>query len=390
MKLIPLYESILRTAHLTCSADGYVSRKLLGDPEPALIKGKRLVLPTPDHLAKTDNEVRFHPLSENILRGESEVLEFFRSALNIRMNYTLSLLVYQMMVIGTSPAVHKKLSPDQSLFLSKVKNADEKTLEVLQRLMKAMPYNQTQKAFVSIYLKKGGVVGDRKYMRAGIVTFPLYNELVKGELEVYGVKMRVKDRDSIRALLEYMFPNIDKVGSYSRGSDSQVAPFLDALMKSVMSLASPLNDLVELYKKHIDDPENMMFESGWVETFDNLEVMLPEIRKVPMQSGNEGSTTATAAAPAAESVAFAGTKQQEQPAATQPWKPTPAAAPATATQDRPRPYMVNNQANGWQQNNRPAYGGNQGGFQPNNYGNNNGGYGNRGGYGGGGGGFGRF
>jgi hypothetical protein len=40
----------------------------------------------------------------------------------------------------------------------------------------------------------------------------------------------------------------------------------------------------------LDEPDDMMIEDGWVETFDNLEVMIPEIRMIPMQAGNEGTT----------------------------------------------------------------------------------------------------
>jgi hypothetical protein len=68
-----------------------------------------------------------------------------------------------------------------------------------------------------------------------------------------------------------------------------VAPYLDALMKTSMALASRFNDILTQYADYIDDGEKLMFDSDWVDTFTDLGVMKAEIRKVPMQAGNEGS-----------------------------------------------------------------------------------------------------
>lgn len=290
MKLLDLYKSILATCNLRVSNDGYVSLVMGDDTKPAMIKDKRLVLPTPEHLAKpSKDKIIFHPLTENQLRNESDVLEFLRNTMNIRIGYTFGALGYQLLTLATSHGNHAKLSPDQSEFLSIVKNADEKTLQVFTKLLAAAGVGQSQKSLVSIYLKRSGSVNGKKHTRAGIVTFPLYNELIKSPSECYGVKLRVKDYETIKNLMEYMLPGIATPEFYNRGSDCQVAPFLDALMKVVLAVASPLNDLVELFKDYIEDAESLQFESDWVETFENLEVMLPEIRKVPMQAGNEGA-----------------------------------------------------------------------------------------------------
>lgn len=291
MKLLELYKAILKTANLVTTEDGYVSMQLGDDTRPALIKGKQMVLPTDAHQNNPDKSkiILFHPLSENILRGESDILEKFRSLLNIRMNSIFGLLSADLLNIAASPSLHSTLTPDQTEFLSVVKNADEKTLTVLGHLMEKMPANQTQKSFVSIYLKKGGLLHGKKHARLGVVNFPLYDELVKSKTECYGVKMRVKDRETLMQLMEYMIPNIDVTEAYNRASDSTVAPCLDALMKSILAIAAPFNDLLDLFKNKIEDAESLVTDSSWVETFENLEVMIPEIRRVPMQAGNEGS-----------------------------------------------------------------------------------------------------
>lgn len=290
-RLIDLYRSILAVGNLHADDDGFISIAMAGKKDPCLVKGKRLVLPTKEQLANPEwkDRVVFHPMSENILRRESEVLEKFRWALNIRLNYTFATLATSLMTIAASTGEHAKLSPSQSEFLSKVKNPDEKTLEVLRKLIAAMPLNQTQKSLVSIYLKRGGSVKGRTHARVGVVSFPLYSELKKGEEDVYGVKLRVKDRTALLQLLEYMMPGLEDPDNYSRGSDSQQAPYLDALMRAVGAVAAKLNDITDRFKKHISDPKELTFPDDWVEALDNLDVYIPDVRAIPMQAGNEGT-----------------------------------------------------------------------------------------------------
>lgn len=326
MELLDLYKAILKTANFVVSDDGYISGQIAGETKPALIKNKSMVLPTREHLASSDLSKRiiFHPLSENIMHGESIVMEKFRSMLNIRMNSTFAITAYTLLSIAASPATHASLSPDQSEFLSRVKHADEHTLKALSKIMVEMPANQTQKAFVSIFLKRGGVLAGKSHARLGVVNFPLYVALKKATDEVYGVKLRKKDITALIQLLEYMIPNIGEPEAYNRASDSRVAPFLDALMHVVMGISAPLNDLVELFRNKIDDADELLINSEWVETFDNLEALIPQIRLVPMQAGNEGST-GKPEAPKQENIVGL---QSPAPSAYTP--PTPPALPTPA------------------------------------------------------------
>lgn len=337
MKLLELYKSILAVANLRAGAEGHISVVFGEESKPAVIKGKRLVLPTQEQMIAIGKKecVAFHPLSENILHGASEVLTYFRHALNVRLNYTFGLLAYELLTLATSPGQHAKLSPDQSEFLSKIKNADEKTLVALQKLMAAMPSDQTQQAFCSIFLKRTGTVGDKRYSRVGVVSFPLYEELSKGSQEIYGVKLRVKDRDSLVELLEYMVPCIKDPESHNRGSNSTVAPFLDALMQAVLVVASPLNDQVELFRNYLDSPEELEFENEWVPVFDNLSVMQDEIRRVPMLPGNDGAELKAATPAPANSSPAAATPTAPAPAM---WSPPTNQAPYQAPPPQYTPH----------------------------------------------------
>lgn len=291
MNLIELYRQIISTAGWVADEEGFISMKLADlDPQPVLIDGKRLVLPLDYQLKYPDTGKRvvFHPLNESILRGESDVVAKMRMNITHRLNYVIGYLAISMMRLATSPAEHPSLKPDQTVFLSKVKDADETTNDKLQKLAAQMTLGDPSRSFAHIYVSKRGDVDGRKYARVGVVSFPLYEELCKEEAEVYGVKLRKKDRQVIKALIEYIFPDIAKPQTYRRGSDSKVAPTLDALMKAVISVGDCINGCVELFHDRIEGPDELTFNGEWEPYFNDLESLLPQIRMIPMQAGNEG------------------------------------------------------------------------------------------------------
>ncbi|BDD79891.1 hypothetical protein [Burkholderia phage FLC9] len=334
-KMLDFYESILGAAGLIVTSDGCVSVATSKDPKPMTLKGRRLVLPTPEHqrAPNPDTKIAFHPLVENVMRGESEVFERFRLAINARLNVVIGSIVTMLLTLGTSQAEQHKLTPEQSEFLSKVKNADEKTLIALKKIMDSLPAAAHQKLFVSMFIKRGGTVGDKRYSRVGVVHFPFYNDLKKSDGELHGVKLRVKDREALAGLLDYILPEQDIAGVYNRGSNSTIAPSIEALMLSVRAVAAPLNDLLSRFEGVL--PDNLTIESGWSEQLDNLDELLPEIRSTPMQAGNEGSVAGTEAEGQSKNqtpgVSFGTVKPPEPARAQVSWgqtAPQPASSPA--------------------------------------------------------------
>jgi hypothetical protein len=142
-----------------------------------------------------------------------------------------------------------------------------------------------ERLFTNIYLKRGGTYRDKRYSRVGIVTFPFYVSLMDDKIE----KIRVKDKETYQQLFNYIFPNLHDSEEYNFGSDSNVAPYLEALMRTSANIASRLNDLILLYKDYIDEAEHLLFDSEWMEYFQDLNALIPEIRKIPVQHGSEGT-----------------------------------------------------------------------------------------------------
>lgn len=313
MNLLTFYSNILTLGNLVTDENGFVSLKsgLRGDKpsiKPIEIKydgsHKRLVLPTINNLnnAKEGNFIFFHPLRENILRGESEIMTFFRTAINIRVISVASMLMIDILDLVVSPEYQTKLTAKQTSLLSSVKDADSNVLIFLSKLIQKCSYDNSRKRLYSIYLKKNGKINNEPYFCLGVCGFPLYEELVKAEKEnaknIFGIKCRKKDLTTIINLLELLIPGIDNPKeNYIVGSNDKQASFLDALLKITLKLISPLNEVTDILFKnqsYLPKEEKVKryneyhFTEDWMCLLNNFSSLEKEILLVPPQPGNEG------------------------------------------------------------------------------------------------------
>lgn len=337
MKIADFYKSILTVGSMVADDNGLISARVDTASVPILVGGKRLVLPTKEHISNPDKSeiVLFHPLSENILRGESDVMAKFRNTTNIRLNYVLGVLLTEIITLSTSPKMMVGLDPDRLELLTIFKDADEKTLPMFHNLLKAMGQGNIEKCFVHFFIKKGATIHGKSHRRGAIATFPLYEELSKNESGAYGVKIRKKDHASLIAALEYILPNIGTKDAYSRGSLSDYAPTLDALLLGVLGIASHLNSIIEKYNDVLENIRSLSYADDWVPMLDNMNLFVNELRLLPMQSGNEGTTERQMAAEQAiRNVTPAPVVQQipyTQPGVNYPYQQPPAPPPVTVT-----------------------------------------------------------
>ena len=289
-KLVDFYKGILNFASLVSDDKGYISLKMDEKIIPRSIDNERLVLPTAENLRgfEPGKMVVFHPLSESIMLGESKVLKNYKSALLWRLNYVTGMVVNALLHIVGSPAMHSKLNDEQRQLLLAVNDGDAKTSQDFSSWMVKRASEAPDSMFISIYLRRSGVVYGKKFSRAGIATFPFYQEISNGRIE----KLRVKDHPVIAGVFKYIFSNIEDKEAYNFGSNSQVAPFLEALLMTAASISTALNDVISLFEEHmtlfVDDPSTLMLDLNWTEigSIDSLQSL---VRLIPAQKGNEGS-----------------------------------------------------------------------------------------------------
>ncbi len=303
--LIELYKNILDYAGLSVDSDGHVLIQHDKDRSPVTIDGKELVLPTPEILKRPHRgeQVIFHPLAENTLRKkESEVILKLKSALNVRMNYLFGILASQLLGLCLNKEIHSKFTPSQSELLVLLKDVDETSRVNFTKLMVKLLGNDYEKVFLNVFLHKGGTVRGQRYARAGIMSFPFYKMLKEKGTEIEGIKIRNKDVDIYSKIYKFIFPLIDEPEAYNYGSNSDIAPYTDALLMTTAKALGRFNDIVDEFGDFIADSDILVSNSEWVEPMMDLNSLLMEIRRIPPQFGNEGSNIPESVQPQQSSV----------------------------------------------------------------------------------------
>ena len=290
--LLKLYDGLLNLSGLEADKDGYIS--VVNDKDnklPLMIKNKRVVLPTQFHLKNSNPEEKllFSPIPESVFKGPSEVLERYKDCINIRLNIVTGTLFSYLLALSKNNEIHNKLDPEQLDLIIKLKDVDETSVKNFTNLMLSGVESRIKKFFINIYLNRGGVVKEKRWARVGIVTFPLYEELKKEENTIYNVKLRAKDKIIYKKLYEYVFPFINEIFYYSEGSQSEVAPWLDSLVRTTLSIYTNISDNINKFKDFIDEPDSMLYKDEWVSLFMDLNKLKSEFITIPIQQGNEGS-----------------------------------------------------------------------------------------------------
>lgn len=287
--LIPLYESVLAAAGLVVNKEGLISMDLDGIHTPCTVgkePAKRLVMPTSEVLANPNwnTTIAFHPLSESLLRGESEVLRKLKALLMVRILGVTTELATQLMAIAVNVDAQKKLTPDQHEFLSLVGPVTENTFKDLTKTIEQLGIDKNQ--LINMYLKRAGQWKGKGYSRVAVTTFPLIEQLGTPGKEVFTVTLgSQKNKKAIKALFDYILPHAEDVDKYSFGTNSDVAPYFHAMMSSFAKVAKQLNSIVRKFKKHLDDADKLLINVDFDKELNDLGKYRDLI---PSLSGNEG------------------------------------------------------------------------------------------------------
>lgn len=338
MELLKHYENLLAMARLRLDDSGMVHRLANGEGKITnlFVQTKPVVMPIYKQLASADISERlvFHPFAESAAKGESVIVAELRSRFCHTIGLSLSAFFTRCLELAASKAEHSKLNPIQAEMLDALRKIEiENAAAIVGLFVKLLksPEKKTA-AMVQIYLTRNGKVGEKEYARAGIVSFPLYSAVLT-ELEktkdrsIEGIPMSEKNLVYIKGLFEYVFPLLktDPTG-YNQGSNSEVAPYMDALMKTTAAVVGMVNERIKLFEnilnKDGDDAGLKPLPEDWMSAIDELGSLLPEIIKIPLQPGMDGQarvseTLAAAnqmvAGPAAPQVVQQPVYQQQQP-----------------------------------------------------------------------------
>jgi hypothetical protein len=290
--LIELYTSIAASVGITADSQGFMSTVLPGSEklQPWTVDSKRVVLPIPEQLQQTDwsGRIGFHPLLQSVAGGESRVLEKFRDRMNGYSDFMLGMLMLDIAQLGMQKDQHIHLDPVQAKYLGPFSDADGKFVKLLTELVGTKRVVKKNFEFVRFSVIKGRQWQGQKRARVAVMHFPLYEALPadgKGTT-ILGHTLRQKDVKMLRAMYEFLYPDIRTPNFYEVGSDSKIGPSIESLMTLYGEFALAQNKAVAILEPVIGTSNALQIVTDWREDLSQVEKYLPEIRKIPLLEGN--------------------------------------------------------------------------------------------------------
>lgn len=275
-KIIEDYKILLALGWMYDVGDGLVSARYGDELMPATVNGKRIVLPTQAQMKNTnwDNLIGFHPVRESYNLGVSDMLASLRDQYEQRFHATIAHFMKQLLTVANDQKNQKNLTTEQSQVLNALPKITKNTLESFNTLLKQTNSRGDTSPFIRFVIRRGGTVGGRVYGRAGLVKFPIYEELIASkDAPINGVTLTAKDRLMMIELFEFIFPTLKgNPEAFCVGVDSRSAPFMESLVRSTIKVAKQLEKSAAPYLDIIMLPELLTFPKDmdyWLDVFDS-------------------------------------------------------------------------------------------------------------------------
>ena len=289
--MMEFYKDLLDFAGMKVSESGSVYILVRDKRVQVTVSNKPLYLPTTEALRDVTDKIIFHPITESDFTEESKVVQVLTKAINGRLNTAACVVGQALLGLAASPEFHKNLTADQSQLVVTLGDVDVTcSNNFIAIIKKSFEKEDSYKLMVNLFIKRGALLNGIKYKRGSIITFP-FLENIENDVTYQSIKLRDKDRAVFAKLMKFMFPRYDVQDSYSFGGDSHKAPYLHALYLGALRVVSELNDAILEFKEYIreDDLAICEWNTEWIETMENLEVVSASFKNVPpMQEGNEG------------------------------------------------------------------------------------------------------
>lgn len=289
MSVIDFYNKLFTSMGYIVEENGLISKDFCGNKSNIIIKAddkeKTLILPTKQFLDNPnwDAHVPFHPLSENVVKGESLIIKELKRLMEHRFADVITTLMMELSIIAADKSGHKKLTVPQKKFLSLMPEANDKTVTVLGKILCNLS-NKGERKICSLYIKRGGSIDGKSFKRLAVVSFPITEELNKEEKTIFDVKVSTAEKNAIKNLFGWIIENVDVQGFYNFGSNDETAPNFHALCGAYMKLMSQLNAKIELFKHH-EEIGNLYRELNWDVEFNDLQSFYGQIPIMPHNDG---------------------------------------------------------------------------------------------------------
>lgn len=303
-KLNQFYAQLLATvSHFPDDEDGSISAETNGTRLKPKIDDKLIYMPRDDVLRSgTDDIVVFHPLSEQITRGESEVFKYFKRIALVKLISSFTVLGHGLLQLQDHPVLQRKMTSDQTDIIKGITASDKSSgmnwVKLCLMQLKDAP-NRTDTWPIDIHMRRNGKYKDKAYRRVAVVRFPLFERIFAGENIVKDDStnmFRSKDQKTFQEIAKAIFPTIDDLGSeeYNSGYDDTLGPFTVCFLKSFKKLADRINFVTETMMEHLStigvDSKLILIDTEVLKVIDSedLSELAAAAKSVPALKYNMG------------------------------------------------------------------------------------------------------
>lgn len=250
-----LYLPILAGLHIYPDESGVLHRIHRESNKICEVNKHKLCLPTDANLKSLSQQeyMFYHPMSENIARGDSVIYNYTKLALTLRINYTIIGLASILLAIANDKTLDGKLKSHQLDLLAALPKLDKKTVDHFNNAVDKTDLDSN--VFFTVYNRRNGKVKDVTYNRAAVVRFPLIEQLKDPANSDFwsNIKgIRKADYANYLALFNYLLPDWDVENAYSGVSDSMEAPSFHALIDSYVRVMKRLNEVMDKFRDIAD------------------------------------------------------------------------------------------------------------------------------------------
>ena len=192
--LTEAYRQLLASINVTPQSDDLLVQDVDGLQTQVMIDSKPVALPTETIVNNySDSIVVFHPLCENVLLGESPVIQEFRNLIMEFLNDYVLQLVDSILSIAVDEELISELTPKQVEFIRCAAGADSTSLKNWRSVVRRADTRGSSNRVLTIFLKRGGTYKGGKHKRVANVNFNIMTPIDNGDLTLFGAKVRKSD-----------------------------------------------------------------------------------------------------------------------------------------------------------------------------------------------------
>lgn len=367
-KLLNFYTDVLATARHNVKDDGSVVFMVGKDEVPATVNFRvpeheqvpgeptvitRNMVSVMEELLRNprDTDVFFHPTSEQMTRGESEVFRYLKRAILLRLNTSVTQLGAALLGVQQDASLQHKMTMEQLDIIKDIADSDKSSVMAWTKLcvrpIKENPLKPSTWG-LNIHIKRNGTYGGKPYRRVGIVTMPMFEEVLSGkQYESADGKnlFRVKDYSMFRQVIRTIFPEagVRDSETLNTGYDGTFAPYFVCFMKTVKSVADRLNYVVRTMEPAMKevgiDTSSLLVETPWFDyvSDEGLDILSDISRSVPALIGNIGAVPVGSEEPKEEedepSAPVRREERRPEPLPQKQQEPTPKPEPAKVVKE---------------------------------------------------------